>query len=88
MVHSVLEAAEKSVELSRSTALEITKPFVNPLVEKIGGWEVIDNWACENLDKLETSVPVIKKPTDEVRTIKIFKIIIFGIFDLCKLLIR
>ncbi|XP_064121920.1 uncharacterized protein LOC135226374 [Macrobrachium nipponense] len=44
--------------------ISLTGRYVaTPLANRIGGWQNIDSWACQILDKLESAVPQLKEPT-------------------------
>lgn len=68
MVRVALEAAERGVRAGVTGAL----PLAQPLVERVGGWEAIDRWACNGLDRVQKAAPVIKLPTKEVMKLKFF----------------
>lgn len=61
---AALRAAEASMRVAASGAL----PLATPIVNTVGGWGVIDEWACRGLDRVEKVAPIIKKPTDEIVT--------------------
>ncbi|KAK4308263.1 hypothetical protein Pmani_020017 [Petrolisthes manimaculis] len=62
VVRSALQAAENGVRAGLTGAL----PLAQPLVERVGGWEAIDRWACMGLDRVQKAAPVIKLPTKEL----------------------
>ncbi|KAK4324360.1 hypothetical protein Pmani_004987 [Petrolisthes manimaculis] len=61
-VGAALKVAEASVYVAASTAL----PLAGPLVESVGGWATLDQWACHGLDRIQEAAPIITKPTHEV----------------------
>ncbi|XP_068240453.1 glutamic acid-rich protein-like [Palaemon carinicauda] len=40
--------------------------IVTPLVDKVGGWDTVDSWACHLLDNLVAAVPTLKEPTEKI----------------------
>lgn len=61
-VGAALKVAEAGVCVAASTAL----PLAGPLVESVGGWATLNQWACQGLDRIEEAAPLITKPTHEV----------------------
>ncbi|XP_068240456.1 perilipin-2 isoform X2 [Palaemon carinicauda] len=59
---AALRAAEASVRVAASGAM----PLATPIVNTVGGWSVVDEWACRGLDKVEEVAPIIKKPPREI----------------------
>lgn len=59
---AALKVAEAGVCVAASTAL----PLASPLVESVGGWATLNQWACQGLDRIEQAAPLITKPTHEV----------------------
>ncbi|KAK7067712.1 hypothetical protein SK128_028269 [Halocaridina rubra] len=59
---AALRAAEASMRVAASGAM----PLATPIVNTVGGWSVIDEWACRGLDRVVQAAPIIKKPTEEV----------------------
>lgn len=47
-------------------ALPLAKPLLHPLVNRVGGWGALEEWACRGLDRVEEAAPIITKPTDEI----------------------
>ncbi|XP_053635250.2 perilipin-2-like [Cherax quadricarinatus] len=41
-------------------------PLAAPLLRPVGGWQTVDLWATQGLDKLQTWAPIITLPTTEV----------------------
>ncbi|KAK8389954.1 hypothetical protein O3P69_012873 [Scylla paramamosain] len=62
VVGAALRAAERSVRVAATGAL----PLANPLVERVGGWAALDEWACRGLDRVEKAVPIISLPAEEI----------------------
>ena len=61
-MYDILEAAERGVEMSKQAVMDMS----DPLVKQVGGWDILDDLACQSLDKLENAAPVIKQPTSQV----------------------
>lgn len=61
---AALRAAEASMRVAASGAL----PLATPIVNTVGGWGVVDEWACYGLDRVEKAAPIIKKPAQEIVT--------------------
>lgn len=63
-VGAALQVAEAGVSAVANTAL----PLAHPLLNHVGGWGALDQWACQGLDRVEEVVPIITQPTKEVRS--------------------
>lgn len=61
-IKTILEGAEWSCRMMLSCMLQLA----TPVVDLIGGWDVVDDWACRRLDQLESMIPVLKQPTKVV----------------------
>ena len=61
-VGAALQAAEAGVSVVANTAL----PLAHPLLNQVGGWDTLDQWACRGLDRVEEVAPIITQPTKEV----------------------
>lgn len=61
-VRAALLAAEEGVRAAATGAL----PLAAPIVERVGGWEAVDNWACRGIDRVAQAAPIITKPTEEI----------------------
>lgn len=61
-VRAALLAAEEGVRAAATGAL----PLAAPIVERVGGWEAVDDWACRGIDRVAQAAPIITKPTEEV----------------------
>ncbi|XP_064121671.1 lipid storage droplets surface-binding protein 2-like [Macrobrachium nipponense] len=59
---AALRAAEASMRVAASGAM----PLATPIVNTVGGWGVVDEWACRGLDKVEKVAPIIKKQPREI----------------------
>ncbi|XP_014677131.1 PREDICTED: perilipin-3-like isoform X2 [Priapulus caudatus] len=59
LMKTTLDAAEKSVMAAATTAMPIVGKFQDQI-------EMVDNYACKGLDKLEESAPAIKKQPNEL----------------------
>ncbi|XP_050698168.1 perilipin-5-like [Eriocheir sinensis] len=62
VVGAALRAAERGVRVAATGAL----PLADPLVRRVGGWAVVDEWACRGLDRVEKAVPIINLPAEEI----------------------
>lgn len=62
-VRAALLAAEEGVRAAATGAL----PLAAPIVERVGGWEAVDDWACRGIDRVAQAAPIITKPTEEVK---------------------
>ncbi|MPC91788.1 Perilipin-5 [Portunus trituberculatus] len=58
-----LAAAENSFK----TAVTKAAPLAEPLLRYAGHLKPLDDWACRRLDDVERMVPVVTKPSSEVR---------------------
>ncbi|XP_042858379.1 perilipin-2-like isoform X2 [Penaeus japonicus] len=61
-VRAALLAAEEGVRAAATGAL----PLAAPIVERVGGWEAVDDWACRGIDRVAQAAPIITKPTEEI----------------------
>ncbi|KAK8400228.1 hypothetical protein O3P69_003139 [Scylla paramamosain] len=61
-VGAALHAAEAGLSIVANTAL----PLAYPLVNQVGGWGTLDQWACHGLDRVEEAAPIITQPTKEM----------------------
>ncbi|ROT69564.1 lipid storage droplet protein [Penaeus vannamei] len=68
-VGTALRAAEVGIRVATDGALPLAKPLLHPLVNRVGGWGALEEWACRGLDRVEEAAPIITKPTDEVDVI-------------------
>lgn len=59
---AALRAAEASMRVAASGAM----PLATPIVNTVGGWGVVDEWACRGLDQMEKVAPIIKKQPREI----------------------
>ena len=71
-----MDAAEKATEYARKTTTDLATPLVN----QVGGWDAIEDMAVDGLKKIETAVPVIKKPPKDVCKYVLFWSIIHSTF--------
>ncbi|XP_042878935.1 perilipin-1-like [Penaeus japonicus] len=65
-VGAALRAAETGIRVVTGGAVPLAKPILHPFVDRVGGWKVLDEWACRGLDRVEEAAPIITKPTDEI----------------------
>nr|XP_027222535.1 perilipin-3-like [Penaeus vannamei] len=65
-VGTALRAAEVGIRVATDGALPLAKPLLHPLVNRVGGWGALEEWACRGLDRVEEAAPIITKPTDEM----------------------
>lgn len=63
---TALRVAEAGIRVATEGALPLAMPLLHPLVDRVGGWSTLDEWACRGLDRVEEAAPIITKPTDEV----------------------
>ncbi|XP_071523381.1 uncharacterized protein [Panulirus ornatus] len=64
--NEVMGAAIRAAEASMRVAAMGALPLATPIVERVGGWEAVDKWACRGLDRVERAAPIIKSPTKEI----------------------
>ncbi|KAG7177809.1 uncharacterized protein LOC121860097 [Homarus americanus] len=64
--NEVMGAAIKAAETSMRVAATSALPLAAPILDRVGGWEAVDEWACRGLDRVEEAAPIIKKPTKEI----------------------
>ncbi|XP_069178628.1 uncharacterized protein [Procambarus clarkii] len=64
--NEVMGAALRAAEASMAVAATGALPLAAPLLERVGGWQRVDEWACRGLDRVEEAAPIIKKPTKEI----------------------
>ncbi|XP_037804123.1 perilipin-1-like [Penaeus monodon] len=65
-VGTALRVAEAGIRVATEGALPLAMPLLHPLVDRVGGWSTLDEWACRGLDRVEEAAPIITKPTDEI----------------------
>lgn len=65
-VGTALRVAEAGIRVATEGALPLAKPLLHPLVDRVGGWGALDEWACRGLNRVEEAAPIITKPTNEI----------------------
>ncbi|KAK8750895.1 hypothetical protein OTU49_015047 [Cherax quadricarinatus] len=62
LMGAAILASEASIRVAATGAI----PLAAPILERVGGWEKVDEWACRGLDSVERVAPIIKQPTQEI----------------------
>ncbi|KAG7177121.1 uncharacterized protein LOC121868966 [Homarus americanus] len=61
----VVGVAEGGVRAA-AAVLPLATPLTKPILQRVGGWEAVDEWACRGLNTVEEWVPVLRKSPREV----------------------
>lgn len=65
-VGNALKATEDGIWRAAEGSLPLATNMTTPLVNTVGGWTKLDEWACQGLDRVEKVAPIIKRPTKEI----------------------